>query len=92
MKEYAVCTEASWRALSEGRVAWLSFLTMHVLRCPLAQFDVANFIDGQKKKSASTDWIDINSPATQELICRVPRSTQEEVLRLPRIGNPLTIV
>lgn len=74
-------------------MAWLSFLVMHMLRYHrLAQFDVSNFIDGERRKSASTDWIDVNSPATQALVCRVPRSTQEEVRRSrwEAFGSPLT--
>ncbi|CAN0184063.1 unnamed protein product, partial [Scytosiphon promiscuus] len=31
------------------------------------------------KASSSTDWIDLRSPATQELVCRVPRSTNTEM-------------
>ncbi|CAM9398519.1 unnamed protein product, partial [Laminaria digitata] len=42
-------------------------------------FDVTNFIDGEMRKSASAGWMDINSPATQALVCRVPRSTHEEM-------------
>lgn len=45
------------------------------------QFDVCNFIDGEMRESAATDWIDVNSPATQALVCRVPRSTEGEVCR-----------
>lgn len=31
------------------------------------------------RDSAATDWIDLKSPATQELVRRVPRSTDGEV-------------
>ncbi|CAM9735739.1 unnamed protein product [Pylaiella littoralis] len=41
--------------------------------------DVCNFIDGEMRNSAATDWIDVKSPATQELVCRVPRSTDGEM-------------
>eukprot|EP00903_Cladosiphon_okamuranus_P015999 g14775.t1 len=30
-------------------------------------------------ESATTDWIDVNNPATQEVVCRVPRSTDCEM-------------
>ncbi|CAM9884244.1 unnamed protein product, partial [Ascophyllum nodosum] len=43
------------------------------------QFDVSNFIDGNKKHSVASEWIDINNPATQALVCRVPRSTHAEM-------------
>ncbi|CAN0124700.1 unnamed protein product, partial [Hapterophycus canaliculatus] len=46
---------------------------------PSTKFDVCNFINGKRKESSSTDWIDVRSPATQELVCRVPRSTSIEM-------------
>ncbi|CAB1121155.1 ALDH [Ectocarpus sp. CCAP 1310/34] len=42
-------------------------------------FDVCNFIDGEARESATTSWIDINSPANQAPVCRVPRSTSAEM-------------
>ncbi|CAM9502332.1 unnamed protein product [Ectocarpus sp. 4 AP-2014] len=42
-------------------------------------FDVCNFIDGEARESAATRWIDINSPANQAPVCRVPRSTSAEM-------------
>eukprot|EP00752_Nemacystus_decipiens_P005044 g4581.t1 len=42
-------------------------------------FDVCNFIDGETRESGTTSWIHVNSPATQALVCRVPRSTNGEM-------------
>jgi len=37
-----------------------------------------NFIDGQWKDSKATEWFDIRNPATQELVNRVPQTTNDE--------------
>lgn len=42
---------------------------------------VQNFINGVFEDSKATEWIDLHNPATQELICQVPQSTQEELGR-----------
>mmetsp|Transcript_28534 Transcript_28534/g.47919 ORF Transcript_28534/g.47919 Transcript_28534/m.47919 type:complete len:304 (-) Transcript_28534:2369-3280(-) len=42
---------------------------------------VQNFINGKFENSATTEWIDLFNPATQELLCRVPQSTPEELQR-----------
>lgn len=53
------------------------------------QFDVGNFINGEVKESSSKEWIDVRSPATQKLVCRVPRSTNTEVWRFAMLrGRP----
>ncbi|XP_041122205.1 methylmalonate-semialdehyde dehydrogenase [acylating], mitochondrial-like [Polyodon spathula] len=38
------------------------------------------FIDGKFVESKSSEWIDIHNPATNEVIGRVPKATQEEML------------
>jgi len=40
---------------------------------------VKNFIDGEFVESNATEWIDCVDPATQNVISRVPCSTQEEM-------------
>ena len=37
------------------------------------------FVDNQFKDSAATSWIDLHDPATNNLITRVPQSTDEEL-------------
>lgn len=36
-------------------------------------------IDGQFVESKTNKWIDLHNPATQELVCRVPEATNEEM-------------
>jgi malonate-semialdehyde dehydrogenase (acetylating) / methylmalonate-semialdehyde dehydrogenase len=38
-----------------------------------------NFLDNQFKKSLTNRWIDLRDPATQNLVTRVPETTQEEM-------------
>eukprot|EP01112_Ceratiomyxa_fruticulosa_P012637 TRINITY_DN350_c0_g1_i3.p1 TRINITY_DN350_c0_g1~~TRINITY_DN350_c0_g1_i3.p1 ORF type:complete len:556 (-),score=143.76 TRINITY_DN350_c0_g1_i3:104-1771(-) len=38
-----------------------------------------NFIGGQFTESKTKEWIDVHNPATQEVVTRVPHSTQEEM-------------
>lgn len=42
---------------------------------------VQNFINGKFEDSKATQWIDLYNPATQEVVCRVPQSTPEELKR-----------
>lgn len=42
---------------------------------------VKNFINGKFEESKSTEWIPVFNPATQEVVCQVPNSTQEEMKR-----------
>lgn len=42
---------------------------------------VKNFINGVFEDSKATQWIDVINPATQEVVCRVPQSTPEELKR-----------
>jgi malonate-semialdehyde dehydrogenase (acetylating)/methylmalonate-semialdehyde dehydrogenase len=42
---------------------------------------VPNFINGVFEESKTTQWIDVINPATQEVVCRVPQSTKEELQR-----------
>lgn len=37
------------------------------------------FINGQFQDSKATEWIDLYNPATNELVTRVPQTTQEEM-------------
>ncbi|MED6276622.1 Methylmalonate-semialdehyde dehydrogenase [acylating] mitochondrial [Characodon lateralis] len=38
------------------------------------------FIDGKFVESSSSEWLDIHNPATNEVVGRVPKATQEEML------------
>lgn len=38
------------------------------------------FLDGKFVESKTTDWIDLHDPATNEVVTRVPKSTQSEML------------
>lgn len=47
---------------------------------PIAKpVDTANFIDNQFVSSKASTWIDLHDPATNNLITRVPQSTDEEM-------------
>lgn len=37
------------------------------------------FIDGKFVESQATEWIDLHNPATNEVVTRVPKSTQSEM-------------
>lgn len=41
--------------------------------------DTPNFIDNQFSASSATQWIDLHDPATNNLVTRVPQSTEEEM-------------
>ncbi|GIJ81792.1 hypothetical protein Asppvi_000295 [Aspergillus pseudoviridinutans] len=41
--------------------------------------DTTNFIDNQFVSSKATTWIDLHDPATNNLVTRVPQSTNEEL-------------
>lgn len=41
--------------------------------------DTANFIDNEFVTSQATTWIDLHDPATNNLVTRVPQSTDEEL-------------
>ena len=45
----------------------------------LAAPDVPNFIGGSFVASNAETWIDVHNPATQEVVCRVPQSTDAEL-------------
>ena len=42
---------------------------------------VKNFINGVFEDSKTQHWIDVINPATQEVVCKVPQSTPEELAR-----------
>ena len=44
-----------------------------------APVDTTNFIDNEFTSSKATTWIDLHDPATNNLITRVPQSTNEEL-------------
>lgn len=54
-------------------------LTPHLAFSCRLQPAVRNFINGKFVESKAKTWFDVRNPATQELICRVPQSTPEEV-------------
>lgn len=37
------------------------------------------FIDGRSVESQTTRWVDLNNPATNELVTRVPLTSQDEM-------------
>lgn len=37
------------------------------------------FIDGKFIESKTTEWIDLHDPATNEVVTRIPKSTQSEM-------------
>ena len=41
--------------------------------------DTQNFIDNQFSASKASQWIDLHDPATNNLVTRVPQSTDEEL-------------
>lgn len=41
--------------------------------------DTQNFLDNKYVDSAATEWIDLHDPATNNLVTRVPQSTDEEL-------------
>ena len=41
--------------------------------------DTQNFLDNQFVASKATTWLDLNDPATNNLVTRVPQSTDEEL-------------
>lgn len=47
---------------------------------PIANpIDTTNFIDNEFVPSRATEWIDLHDPATNNLVTRVPQSTDEEL-------------
>ncbi|BDD61216.1 hypothetical protein MAP00_006282 [Monascus purpureus] len=47
---------------------------------PIANpIDTTNFIDNEFVSSKATEWIDLHDPATNNLVTRVPQSTDEEL-------------
>ncbi|KAF7643329.1 hypothetical protein LDENG_00241560 [Lucifuga dentata] len=38
------------------------------------------FIDGKFVESDTSEWLDVHNPATNEVVARVPKATQEEML------------
>jgi malonate-semialdehyde dehydrogenase (acetylating)/methylmalonate-semialdehyde dehydrogenase len=42
---------------------------------------IPNFINGKFEESKATKWFDVHNPATQEVVCRTPQSTPDELKR-----------
>lgn len=63
--------------LSLRRAVPTSFLARRWLSSSAPK--VQNFIDGKFVDSATTKWIPLYDPATNEVVCQVPESTQEEM-------------
>ncbi|GBM91615.1 putative methylmalonate-semialdehyde dehydrogenase [acylating], mitochondrial [Araneus ventricosus] len=51
------------------------FLSRHMASVPNTKL----FIDGKFIESKTSNWIDLHNPATNELVTRVPKSTNEEM-------------
>lgn len=65
-----------------------NFLTPNMLSAAFSSEvvpKVKNFINGQFVDSKTTEWIPLQNPATQEIVCMVPKSTIEE-LREAELG------
>lgn len=65
----------------------LQFQARHMLRRGFSSKYTAGtapttkmFIDGKFVDSKATEWIDLHDPATNEIVTRVPKCTQEEML------------
>ena len=72
-------------ALYTIRKNFIETSQLSFLKTTMSQFSniptVKNFINGVFEDSKTDKWIDVLNPATQELVCRVPMSTQEELTR-----------
>ncbi|KAK1492567.1 methylmalonate-semialdehyde dehydrogenase (acylating) [Colletotrichum cuscutae] len=65
------------RALSTTSSARSSWPTSHTkIPNPSA---TQNFIDNTFKPSSASNWIDVHDPATNNVVTRVPESTDEEL-------------
>jgi len=40
---------------------------------------ICNYINGKSSESKATQWFDVYNPATQDLLCKVPQSTNDEM-------------
>ncbi|KAF1949102.1 Methylmalonate-semialdehyde dehydrogenase [Byssothecium circinans] len=68
---------ATAQQLKPASAATRSFPTSHEqIQSPV---DTQNFIDNQFIASKATQWIDLHDPATNNLVTRVPQSTDEEL-------------
>ncbi|KAI7871062.1 methylmalonate-semialdehyde dehydrogenase [Spinellus fusiger] len=48
---------------------------------------VKNYINGEFVESSTDKWIELRNPATQELLCMVPETTQEELYEATRLSK-----
>lgn len=60
---------------------------IHVSRCASTQYATKNFINGEFVDSKATKWIDLRNPATNEIVTRVPESTNEEMLEAVAVAK-----
>jgi malonate-semialdehyde dehydrogenase (acetylating)/methylmalonate-semialdehyde dehydrogenase len=68
---------ATARQLKPATAAAQSYTTNHE---PLeSPEDTPNYLDNQRVASKSTTWLDLHDPATNNLVTRVPQSTDEEL-------------
>lgn len=50
------------------------------------------FIDGKAVESQTTRWIDLHNPATNEVITRVPISTQDEMEQAVSSSKQVSVI
>ena len=78
--------ETSWKSILEKQSAkMIRKLTSLDIHKRSLSYVVKNFINGKFVESKSASFIDVLNPATQEVVCRVPKSTPEE-LREAEVG------
>ncbi len=68
---------ATARQLAPAAAAALEYPTTHEQISSPA--NTPNFLDNQFVESKTSQWIDLNDPATNNLVTRVPQSTDEEL-------------
>ena len=67
--------------LTSARKAFTSSPRIFLSRSRRLSAPVQNFINGKFEDSKTDKFIDVRNPATQEVVCRVPQSTPEELAR-----------
>ena len=67
----------SWLRCGQRTIVTTKWPTNHEkIHQPIA---TQNYIDNTAKESSTTQWIDLHDPATNNLVTRVPESTDEEL-------------
>ncbi|KAJ6100350.1 Methylmalonate-semialdehyde dehydrogenase [Penicillium canescens] len=59
----------------------------HLVVSTDAPQDTANFIDNELIPSTASTWYNVHNPATNQILTRVPQSTQEELTSAVRSAN-----